>query len=120
MKDLDHELEINEIAFSPDGTYLVTGVGSGKLYIWKTADKNTPLFKVKTEHASYIKDITFSTSGNYCATSAGLSMRIWDVKNDMNLLCTFYAPVNCSTFLSDSVVIAGEATGNKKYLQFGK
>lgn len=70
------------------------------------------------DHASYIKDIRFSPSGNFMATSAGLSMRVWDVKNGVVLLCTYYAPVNSASFLNDSVVIAGEATGNRKYLQF--
>ncbi|XP_045175580.2 NACHT domain- and WD repeat-containing protein 1-like isoform X2 [Mercenaria mercenaria] len=114
----DHDTDIYDVAFSPDGHYLVNGVGSGKLYIWDTSNKNISLFRIATEHASYIKDIKFSTSGNYLVTSAGLSMRVWDVKDGMSLLCTYYAPVNCASFFNDSVVIVGEATGNRKYLQF--
>ena len=114
----DHDADILECSFSPDGRYLVNGGGSGKLYIWDTSSKEIRLFKVATEHASYIKDVRFSTSGNYLVTTAGLSMRVWDVKNNFDLFCTYYAPVNCASFLNDGVIIAGEATGNRKYLQF--
>ncbi|KAL4224823.1 hypothetical protein ACF0H5_015519 [Mactra antiquata] len=122
VKDVvGHDSHICVMAFSPDGKMLVTGVNSGKLFIWDTSSDNVTLHSIKNEHAQdYIKDITFSASGNYCATSAGSNLRIWDVRNDMQLLCTYYAPTNCASFLNDNVVIAGEATGNKKYLQFGK
>lgn len=119
LKDLNmHDTDIQAMAFSPDGRLLVVGVGSGKLYIWNTSQTDVSLFKIATNHASYIKDIKFSTSGRFMVTSAALSMRVWDVQSDMTLKCTYYAPVNSASFLNDSIVIAGEATGNRKYLKF--
>ena len=116
IKDIKSAITVSE--FSPCGSKLCVGLNSGKIYVFDADANYVKLKTILTDHESYVKDIKFSTSGKHMVTSAGLSMRIWDVTNDVTLKSTYYSPVNCATFVGDDIILAGEATGNLKMLTF--
>ena len=115
---MEHDSNIQACAFSPNGKILVAGTNSGWLYAYNTSRDDCQLLTVVKDHASYIYDIVFSTSGSLMVSTACLSMRVWDVDESIGLKCTYYAPVNRSGFIDDHSVVVGEATGKQLFLSF--
>ena len=113
ISDLDSPVTVCTI--SPDGKYLTIGVDSGKIYIWKLSGDSVDRMMTITTHTAYIKDIEFNETGTRMVTTGDLSLRIWDVEANFKMISAYYAPVNAASFLGD-IVLAGEATGNLKYL----
>lgn len=69
---------ITSLAWSPDGTYLVTGHDSGRMIVWDAREKNQ--VQVLDGHSNQITSLDFSQDGKKLASaSQDYSMRIWDV-----------------------------------------
>ena len=116
MKELDEFGDsILVCVISHDGKYLAFGLDSGEVHIWKLSNDSVDHLTTLTTHTAYIKDIEFNESGTRMLTTGDLSLRIWDVEANFKMISVYYAPVNNACFLGD-VVLAGEATGNLKYL----
>ena len=75
---------VTALAFSPDGTQLLTGTSTGLLYAWKLTG-NAPEAVgslLSGRHSSTVSDIVFSPNGKLVASSsADWSIHIWDYNN---------------------------------------
>uniref|UniRef100_A0A8C2FP23 PWP2 small subunit processome component n=1 Tax=Cyprinus carpio TaxID=7962 RepID=A0A8C2FP23_CYPCA len=61
FKQQGHFTNMNSLAYSPDGQYLVTGGDDGKVKVWNT---NSGLcFVAFTEHSSSVTNVAFTSSG---------------------------------------------------------
>lgn len=109
---------ITKCLYSPDNVYLVTTDQTGKTKVW-LVERDYSLVKSLMGHVSMMRDMAFSPSGRYFATVAvEMSLRIWDVSDKFNMICAWYGPVNQLGFIDENVLILGEATGNKRTVQF--
>lgn len=113
IKDLGDIVSV--CTLSPDGVHLAIGLDSGEIYIGKLSENTIDqIITIKT-HTAYIKDIEFNETGSRMLTAGDLSLRIWDVEANFRMISAYYAPVNTACFLGNAI-LAGEATGNLKYL----
>ena len=66
-----------EAKYSPDGTYMVSGMGNGSIKLWKMASGK---FKILSGHTDSINDIIYSPDGAYLVTSSDDStIKLWEV-----------------------------------------
>lgn len=77
VKTLVQSLEINAIAFSPDGKYIAAGANDCMIKIWNVRDGKTA--RVIKEHSYQVTDVAFSHNAHWLASSAD-DIRIWEVK----------------------------------------
>jgi len=73
-----HEETVTSIAFSPDGTLLVSGGWDGTLYLWRVSDGT--LLHVIRAHKGWITDIAFAPDGTVLASgSLDGTVRLWGI-----------------------------------------
>lgn len=98
------------------GNICVIEFERGKKYIkWVRSPDSQSAFN------SSIKDARWDASGTYFAAAAvEMCIRIWKrIKdNEMIFHGAFYAPANQLAFIEDNRILVGEATGNKRTIQF--
>jgi WD40 repeat protein len=73
-------IAISSVSLSPDGASIALGSGNGSVAVWSVGDANSDPSEVLAMHGhtSAILDLTFSTDGNYLAsTSLDRTTRIW-------------------------------------------
>ena len=78
--DLDHDSQVNSLAFSPDGTSLATASTDGMVILWDPATGERTA--VLEGHAGWVGAVTFSPDGATLASQAGWDglVKLWDVK----------------------------------------
>jgi WD40 repeat protein len=104
--------------YSPDCAHLITSTINGEMKIWNSKNDYAFVRHLKG-HVSMIRDMAFSPSGRYLATVAvEMSLRIWDVPDDFRLTCVWYGPVNQLGFISETALVLGESTGNRRTIEF--
>ncbi|MDE3259435.1 MAG: M12 family metallo-peptidase [Gemmatimonadota bacterium] len=90
FSDLDHAASISSMAFSPDGTRLVTASTKGTVHYW---DPKTGEHMTSWEgHRGWVGAVAFSPpDGATLATKAGWdgTVKLWDVLTERHL-ATFY------------------------------
>jgi RNA polymerase sigma factor (sigma-70 family) len=64
------------VAFSPDGTRLVSGDGDNVFRLWDTASGQ--LVRTFSADATFIPPVAFSPDGKLLATAHGQTVRLWD------------------------------------------
>ena len=103
--------------YAPSGDHFVTGTTTGQIDVWDVSNGYSLLTTI-TDHVGILTDMVFSENGCYLATAAvDMTMRIFDVKNGYVLKAVFYAPINKLDFVTEDVLVVGEATGNKRLLK---
>jgi WD40 repeat protein len=107
----EHDTDITIAVFSPSGQTFITGVESGKIYVWNILDSSVKLHRTLTGHTASVKDICFSKSGRFMVTCGDLSARVWDVENGYDQRGVYYAPINCVVFKTEQEILAGDAVG---------
>jgi len=71
---------ILSVAFSPDGTFLVTGHDDNQIRLWRVADGQL-LWKCQ-EHQNWVVSVAFSSDGQIIASgSADKTIKLWDSNN---------------------------------------
>lgn len=92
LRQQSHHLKLmNSLAYSPDGTVIVTGGGDGRLKLWNTS---TGLATVTFEqHTAEVMALEFSKRGGQVLFSASLdgTVRAWDLIRYRNFR-TFVTP----------------------------
>jgi len=105
------------LLYSPDGQLLMTSTISGRVQLWNAV---TDLYQSSTDlegHSTSIKDAAFSPDSRFLATAAvEMAVHVWDVMAGGRLHAAWYGPVNCLDFIANDLLVVGEATGNKRYL----
>uniref|UniRef100_A0A671RHZ4 Periodic tryptophan protein 2 homolog n=1 Tax=Sinocyclocheilus anshuiensis TaxID=1608454 RepID=A0A671RHZ4_9TELE len=102
FKQQGHFNNMNSLAYSPDGQYLVTGGDDGKVKVWNT---NSGLcFVTFTEHSSGVTNVAFTSSG-FVVVSASLdgTVRAFDLHRYRNFrTMTSPRPAQFSSLAVDS------------------
>ena len=95
----------------------MTSTISGRVQLWNAV---TDLYQSSTDlegHSTSIKDAAFSPDSRFLATAAvEMAVHVWDVTAGGRLHAAWYGPVNCLDFIANDLLVVGEATGNKRYL----
>lgn len=105
LKQQSHMDSLNTLAYSPDGTRIITGADDGKIKIWDLSSG----FHIATftEHSSGVTSCCYSKKGNVLFTaSLDGSVRAWDMLRYRNFR-TFTAPTRLS-FSSVAIDPSGE------------
>eukprot|EP00003_Mantamonas_plastica_P031956 TRINITY_DN849_c1_g1_i1.p1 TRINITY_DN849_c1_g1~~TRINITY_DN849_c1_g1_i1.p1 ORF type:complete len:584 (-),score=214.86 TRINITY_DN849_c1_g1_i1:1233-2984(-) len=119
IKQQGHYFDMNALAYSPDGQFLVTGGDDGKVKLWNTT--NSFCFVTFTEHTAPITNVLFTPSGNaVLSASMDGTVRAFDLTRYRNFR-TFTSPnpVQFSSLAMDpsgEVVCAGSFSDYQVYL----
>jgi eukaryotic-like serine/threonine-protein kinase len=108
IRSIAIESEVRSLAFSPDGSHLISGHRDGLIRMWHVADSRqvqAPL----TGHSDDVFGLSLSPDGRTLA-SAGkdTTVRLWDVITGQELLCLTdcKAQVNAVAFSPDGYTLA--------------
>ena len=110
---LTHSAVVNDVAFSPDGRSLVSGLASGVAQIWTVANWQSGM--TFTGHSAAINSVAFSPDGTLLVTaSLDHDARIWRVATGktIRVLEGHAGSVSDAAFSADGrwVVTAGPRT----------
>jgi WD40 repeat protein len=81
-----HSRRLYSVAFTPDGSLILTGSDDGTARVWDT-ESGSPLVLVKTEDGRALTSVTLSPDGTrILASSADAAARMWDVASGRELV----------------------------------
>ena len=105
LKQQGHYYDVNSLAYSPDGSQLVTGADDAKVKVWSA--RQGVCFVTFKEHSAPVSAVVFAPSG-HCVLSASLdgTVRAFDLVRYRNFR-TLTAPTPCQ-FASLAMDPAGE------------
>ncbi|CAD5112670.1 DgyrCDS1892 [Dimorphilus gyrociliatus] len=118
---------LTNISFIPNlSNHLTVCDSSGNICVieFQKDKKIMKWIKSPQSHSAFnssIKHATWDNTGSYfAATAVEMCIRIWKrIKdNEMIFHGVFYAPANQLAFIDRNMILVGEATGNKKTIQF--
>ena len=107
-----HTDAVNAIAFSPDGSLLVTAARDHDVVVWDVAS-GRQVRRFEEAHSASVEDARFSPDGRWIVTAGPISARIWSV-SDGRPLQYLYGPtsVTAAAFEPDSrTVVTREEDG---------
>jgi WD40 repeat protein len=85
---MSHEPDVNDIAFSPDGRYIVSGGWDGVVRVWDAA---TGEMIATMSHDHNVADVAFSPDGRRIVSgSFDKTARVWDAATGDELLKLTY------------------------------
>ena len=94
----DHTESVYGVAFSPDGTRIVTTSLDSTAKVWDAVSGKELL--TLSGHADVVYDVAFSPDGTHIATaSRDFTAKVWDAASGKELFTlTFSLPLRCSAF----------------------
>ena len=84
-----HERWITSVAFSPCGTFIVSGSLDNTIRIWNTDGSKGPTLK---GHANVVSCVAISSEGKIVSGSLDVTVRLWEKHHDGNWLQLWSAP----------------------------
>ena len=85
---LTDEVSVNSVTYSPDGKYVLSGGGGGKMTLWNTSSGRSIKRVVATKGGflgtgpAYLNAVSFSSDGQYALSGGGDKIvRLWNAKN---------------------------------------
>ena len=113
-----HPSHLKLLRYSHGGIHLASADIAGEVRIWDVA-QGYQLITALRDHVSMVKDMHYSPNDVYLVTVATeMSMRVWAVAGGYKLKASFFSPINYFGFASANKVVVGEATGNRRYLEW--
>ena len=110
-----HQDEVNKVAFSPDGTMIVSASGSAdakdnSIRLWDL--QGNPIGKTFREHTNIITSVVFSPNGKMIASGSNdNTVRLWNLKGEQLLKIDLPAPARSLAFSPDGKMIAVGVSG---------
>ncbi|MEM6612814.1 MAG: CHAT domain-containing protein, partial [Cyanobacteria bacterium P01_C01_bin.72] len=106
-----HKYDVNSVAISNDGNYIVSGSDDGKVKLWDV--KGQTLIHTFAGHKYDVNSVAISSDGNYIVSGgADYTVKLWDVK-EQTLIHTFAGhkyDVNSVAISSDgNYIVSGGA-----------
>ncbi|MBX3101516.1 MAG: caspase family protein [Bacteroidetes bacterium] len=102
-----HTLDVNTVAFSPDGQLLASGSSDRTIRLWNA--RTGALSQTLDAHTASVNSLSFSPDGTLLASgSSDGTLKIWDVVTG-RLLKSFDSqgkPLECVSFGADGATIA--------------
>ena len=75
-----HTLQVNSVAFSPDGRYIVSGSGDRTIQLWD-AQTGGQVGNPLQGHTDKVKSVAFSPDGRYIVSgSKDKTIQLWDAQ----------------------------------------
>ncbi len=108
-----HSLGANDVAYSPDGTRLVTAGDDKTVKVWRSSDGH--LLETLHGHTQWVRAVAWSPDGQYIGScSWDTTVRVWNPDTGEEIL-TINAGIGMSAvdFSSDSSMIAFGGFDNK-------
>ncbi|MEG3843991.1 WD40 repeat domain-containing protein [Microcoleus sp. herbarium14] len=109
LKTIDHDDNVKNVIFSPDGKTIATACADKKVYLWRFDGKAANLTE-KLDHSDTVESVSFSPDGkSIAAASAGNTVKIWNFNGKKTLLSKTLESsdrVLSVTFSSDSKTLA--------------
>jgi DNA-binding beta-propeller fold protein YncE len=109
-----HKGAVTSIAYSPDGTYLLSGGEDGTLRLWETATGRQ--VRTFTGHKAGVTSVAFSPDGSTAVSGSNDStLRLWDIASGRELRATdgLGWKIAGVAFSSDGKFVASAADDNQ-------
>ena len=75
-----HENQVNSVAISPDGKFIVSGSNDNSLRIWETESGNC--LKILEGHSDIVSRVALSSNGKFIVSGSNdKSLRIWETES---------------------------------------
>ncbi len=105
VAELNHDGDVNSVAFSPDGKYLATASKDNTARVWEAT---TGSEVAKVNHDGLVNDVAFSPDGKYLATASyDSTARVWDATTGLEVAKLNHdGYVNAVAFSSDGKYLA--------------
>lgn len=102
--------EVSSIAFSPDGTLLVSAGKDGNLVVWDITTQN--LARTLQITSSEIKAITFRPDNRVVAIASDEFISLWDIQDLYEITAIHHSGVSFLSFSSDGeFLVSGSSSG---------
>ena len=109
LKTIDHDDNVKNVIFSPDGKTIAAACADKKVYLWRFDGKAANL-REKLDHSDTVESVSFSPDGKLiAAVSAGNTVKIWNFDGKKAILSKTLESsdrVLSVTFSSDSKTLA--------------
>jgi WD40 repeat protein len=80
VKELDTDLAVMSMTYSPDGKTLAAGVFNERVQMWDTATwKETPGLK---GHRTEVMSVAYTRDGKTLASTGGAELKLWDAETN--------------------------------------
>lgn len=115
-----HQDQVNKVAFSPDGTMIVSVSGSAdakdnSIRLWDL--QGNPIGNPFRKHTNIITSVAFSSNGKMIASGSNdKTVRLWNLKGEQLLKIDLLAPARSLAFSPDGKMIAVGANSGAIYL----
>ena len=111
---LNHASYVQSIAFSPDGSYIVSGSGDGMARLWEAA---TGKEIARMTHDGSVNSVSFSPDGRYIVSGSGDgTARVWEATTGKEVSrMTHDNYINAASFSPDGrYVVSGSRDGTAR------
>lgn len=114
--------EITCMVQNPQNAVIVTGHSNGVVNMWTPNFASEPVVKILT-HPSAVKNVAVDPTGQYLVTTGNdCKMKVWDLRNNFNMLYEYYNPVQatCTTISQKGLLAVSHGSLVEVWKDYGK